>query len=82
MLRLSSAPGRVRYWKRNQECEYKKPAANSTLDEVIETFELKYSRVVPGTEISESMWNIEDLLQPFPITPCLSSNFLSFYHAL
>src|ERR1700733_8796697 len=37
--------------------------------EVVETFELKYSCVVPGTENSDSIWNIEDSLQPFPITP-------------
>jgi len=65
-----------------EEREYNKLAAKFTFDEVIETFKLKYSHVVASTKISESIWTIEDSLRPFPITPCLSSNILSFYHAL
>lgn len=65
------------------ERDFKKPAEDFTFQEVIETFELKYSDVVSIVSTSKFFWPIEDSLQStFPMTPCLSNHFLSLTRAL
>jgi len=60
-----------------------KAATDFTLEDVITTWNLKYSRQVSLMSHHESQWAIEDELHtPFPITPCLGSHHFLSYHVL
>jgi len=59
--------------------ECTRAATDFTLDDVVYTFKLKYSREVSFNSLPESHWKIEDELKsPFPRTPCFGSHLLSY----
>src|SRR5882762_4430464 len=49
-----------------------------TLEEVVQLFELNYSRVVSPAAIEAHAWKIEEVIFDFPLTPSFGNLFITF----